>query len=86
MPALALANDTTNGWIPVGEEMLYAIVDESSGFVLTDSSGYIVSIVDSKGISKALIQGVAQDKKETLESAFKSDGILKYNGKITLPV
>ena len=76
MPALALANDTTNGWIPVGEEMLYAIVDESSGFVLTDSSGYIVSIVDSKGISKALIQGVAQDKKETLESAFKSDGIL----------
>ena len=22
MPALALANDTTDGWIPVGEEML----------------------------------------------------------------
>ena len=66
--------------------MLYAIVDESSGFVLTDSSGYIVSIVDSNGISKALIQGVKADQKETLVNAFESDGILKYEGKITLPV
>ncbi len=86
MPALALANDTTNGWIPVGEEMLYAVVDESSGFVLTDSSGYIVSIVDSAGISKALIQGITHKQKETMTIAFESDGILKYNGKVTLPV
>ena len=39
MPALALRDNKSNIWEPVGEEKLYAVVDESSGFVLTDSSG-----------------------------------------------
>ena len=43
MPALALKDTKSNNWEPVGEEILYAFVDESSGFVLTDSSGYILS-------------------------------------------
>ncbi|MDI1495788.1 MAG: hypothetical protein K8823_1096 [Cenarchaeum symbiont of Oopsacas minuta] len=86
MPALALANDTKDGWTPVGEEMLYAAIDESSGFVLTDTSGYIISIVDSAGISKALIQGVTQKQKENMVNTFESDGICKYDGKVTLPV
>ena len=53
MPALALRDNKTNVWEPVGEENLYAIIDESSGFVLTDSSGYIVAICDAKRYIKS---------------------------------
>ena len=31
MPALALVDNKTNVWEPVGEENLYAFVDESAG-------------------------------------------------------
>ncbi|NND86299.1 MAG: hypothetical protein HKM23_03000, partial [Nitrosopumilus sp.] len=31
MPALALADTKSNSWAPVGEENLYAFVDESAG-------------------------------------------------------
>ena len=50
MPALALMDNKTNVWEPVGEENLYAFVDESSGFVLTDTSGYILALSDKKRI------------------------------------
>ena len=74
MPALALANDTTNGWIPVGEEMLYAIVDESSGFVLTDSSGYIVFSIVSDNLKITDSSACQAVIKETVwrHYAFKS--------------
>jgi len=35
MPALALRDNKTNVWEPVGEENLYAFINESSGFVHT---------------------------------------------------
>ncbi len=80
MPALALKNSKTNVWEPVGEENLYAIVDESSGFVLTDTSGYIVALVDNNGYSKTLVQGVNKEQKENLEKLFQSDKIPEYKG------
>jgi len=86
MPALALKNSKTNVWEPVGEENLYAIVDESSGFVLTDTSGYIVALVDNNGYSKTLVQGVNKEQKENLEKLFQADKILEYKGKVSLPV
>lgn len=86
MPALALKNSKTNAWEPVGEENLYAIVDESSGFVLTDTSGYIVALVDNNGYSKTLVQGVNKEQKENLEKLFQADKILEYKGKVSLPV
>ena len=86
MPALALKNSNTNVWEPVGQENLYAIVDESSGFVLTDTSGYIIAIVDSTGISKAIVQGVSKEQKEELVKLFQSDKIQEFKGKVSLPV
>jgi hypothetical protein len=86
MPALALKDNSTNVWEPVGEENLFAIVDQSSGFVLTDHSGYIVAIVDKNGVSKALVQGVSKEQKENLVKMFKTDKIPEYNGKVSLPV
>ncbi len=86
MPALALKDTKSNVWEPVGEEILYAVVDESSGFVLTDTSGYIVAIVDNYGISKAIVQGVRQEQKENLIKSFESDNIPEFKGKVSLPV
>ncbi|RDJ31017.1 MAG: hypothetical protein DWQ18_04535 [Crenarchaeota archaeon] len=86
MPALALIDNKTNVWEPVGEENLYAIVDESSGFVLTDTSGYIVSIVDKNGITKALVQGVSKEQRDELIKIFEKDSVPEYKGKVTLPV
>ena len=86
MPALALRDNKTNIWEPVGEENLFAFVDESAGFVLTDNSGYILALVDKNGISKTIVQGVTKEQKEILVQAFQKDNILEYKGKVTLPV
>ena len=86
MPALALSDNKSNVWNPVGEENLYAFVDESAGFVLTDNSGYILALVDSKGFSKTIVQGVTKEQKDTLEKKFQEDNISEYKGRVTLPV
>jgi len=86
MPALALKDNKTNVWEPVGEENLYAFVDETSGFVLTDKSGYILALVDKNGTSKSIVQGVTKEQKENLELLLQSDNIVEYKGKVILPV
>ena len=86
MPALALSDADGASWNPVGEDMLYAFVNESSGFVLTDDSGYILAVVDPAGYSKALVQGVTDQQKAVLEARLRADGIPEYHGKVVLPV
>ena len=86
MPALALANTKSGLWEPVGEENMYAFVDESAGFVLTDSSGFILALTDKTGSSKTIVQGVTLQQKESLEEAFQRDGIPRFEGKVILPV
>ena len=75
MPALALRDNKTNVWEPVGEENMYAIVDDSSGFVLTDSSGYILAICDKNGISKTIVQGLSQEQKDEIVRLLEKDNI-----------
>lgn len=86
MPALALKDNKSNVWEPVGDENFYAFVDESAGFVLTDNSGYILALVDKNGISKTIVQGVTKKQKELLEESFQKDNISEYKGKVTLPM
>jgi hypothetical protein len=86
MPALALRDNKTNVWEPVGEENLYAFIDESAGFVLTDTSGYILALCDKNGISKTIVQGVTKEQKENIEKMLKDDNIPEYKGKVSLPV
>lgn len=86
MPALALRDTKSDVWEPVGEENLYAIVDESSGFVLTDTSGYIISICDKGGFSKAILQGVTMEQRDQLVKQFEKDNIPKFVGKVILPI
>ena len=85
MPAFALKDRAGGSWEPVGEEDLYAFVDESSGFVLTDTSGYILAIVDSDGFSKAIVQGVAAGQRARIEAALRADGVPEFRGKVVLP-
>lgn len=86
MPALALRDTKSDVWEPVGEENLYAIVDESSGFVLTDNSGYIVALCDKDGFSKAIVQGVSKELRDQLVTEFEKDQIQQFKGKVILPV
>ena len=86
MPALALTDSKSGVWEPVSEESMYAFVDESSGFVLTDDSGYILALVDKSGASKTIVQGVTKPQKEILEKKFQNDGIAEFKGKVILPV
>ncbi len=86
MPALALRDNKTNVWEPVGEENLYAFIDESSGFVLTDTSGYILALCDQNGISKAIVQGITKELKVSIEKMLKTDNVPEYKGKVSLPV
>lgn len=86
MPALAVSNPQGNSWEPVGSENLYAFVDDSPGFVLTDDSGSILAIVDKNGFSKAVVQGVTHTQREAIEARLVDDGIQVYRGKVTLPV
>ena len=86
MPALALRDNKTNVWEPVGEENLYAVIDESSGFVLPASSGYIIALCDAKGTSKSLVQSLNQEQKDNIVELLKKDNIVEYKGKVALPV
>ncbi|MXX20711.1 MAG: hypothetical protein F4Y82_05590 [Cenarchaeum sp. SB0665_bin_23] len=85
MPAMALADSVDNSWNPVGEEILYAFVDESSGFVLTDNSGYILALVDSRGYSKAVATGILTGQRKEIESMLSADNIKEYTGRVILP-
>ena len=86
MPALALVDTKSNVWEAVGEENLYAFVDESAGFILTDNSGYILALVDKSGSSNTIVQGITKTQKENLEKIFEKDNIQKFEGKVILPV
>lgn len=86
MPAIALKDNKSNVWDPVGDENLYAIIDESSGFVLTDTSGYIVVLCDKNGISKTIVQGLNVEQKDELVKKLQANNIEEYKGKVQLPV
>jgi hypothetical protein len=79
MPALALKDNKSNNWEPVGEENLYAFVHESQG--------YLVAICDKNGIAKAIANWFSEDKKENIQRKILESGRLQeYIGKVSLPV
>ena len=86
MPALALRDTKSDVWEPVGDENYYAVVDESSGFVLTDTSGYIIALCDKDGFSKTLVQGITKEQKEQIVKEFEKDNVPQFKGKVILPV
>ncbi len=86
MPALALKDNKTNVWEPVGKENLYAVVNGVSGFVVTDDSGYLLVLCDKNGIAKTIAQGLSDEEKTNIINSLKSDNIEEYHGDVSLPV
>ncbi len=79
MPALALRDNKTNNWEPVGEETLYAVVKEPSG--------YMIAFCDSKGTAKSIAQWFTEDvKNEILARIRKEQNMQEYLGKLVLPI
>jgi hypothetical protein len=86
MPALALRDNKTNVWEPVGEENLYAVLSNTGGYVLSDSTGYMIVICDKNGISKALVRGLNAERKEAIVARIKLDNMQEHMGDVVLPV
>lgn len=86
MPALALRDNRSNVWEPVGDENLYAVLNDAGGYVLTDVSGYMVVLCDKNGISKAIVRGLNVEHKDTIVKKLQDENILEYKGPVTLPV
>ena len=86
MPALALKDNKTNVWEPVGEENYYAVVNGASGFVVTDDGGYILVLCDKNGIAKTIAQGLSYEEKTNIINSLKLDNIQEYDGEVSLPV
>ncbi|MDE1872401.1 MAG: hypothetical protein KGH99_02860 [Thaumarchaeota archaeon] len=86
MPALALRDNRSNVWEPVGDENLYAVLNDAGGYVLTDVSGYMVVLCDKNGISKAIVRGLNVEHKDTIVKMLQEDNISEYKGSVALPV
>lgn len=86
MPALALRDNRTSVWEPVGEENLYSILNDAGGYVLTDVSGYMVVLCDKNGTSKAIVRGLDNENKNMVVKSLLADNIQEYKGLVTLPV
>lgn len=86
MPALALRDNKSNVWEPVGQENFYAVLDDAGGYVLSDSTGYMIVICDKNGISKALVRGLDAERKDAIVARLKADNMTEHNGDVVLPV
>ena len=79
MPALALKDGKTNNWEPVGEENLYAVVKEPSG--------YMIAFCDRNGTAKSIAQWFGEDvKNEILARIRNEQNMQEYIGKLVLPI
>jgi len=79
MPALALKDNKNNMWEPVGEENLFALVREDSG--------YMIVFCDKNGIAKSIAQWFAEEAKNAIVARIKTEQNMKeYFGKLSLPV
>ena len=86
MPALALRDNRDDIWEPVGEENLYAVLNDAGGYVLTDVSGYMIVLCDKNGISKAIVRGLSAERKDAIVKMLQDHCIIEYLGQVALPV
>ena len=86
MSALALRDNKSNVWEPVGQENLYAVLNDVGGYVLTDSAGYMIVICDKNGISKALVRNLDAARKDAIVARLRADNMEEHTGDVVLPV
>jgi hypothetical protein len=70
----------------VGEENMYAVLNDAGGYVLTDVSGYMILLCDKNGISKAIARGLDVQRKDSIVKMLQADNLQEYRGEVSLPV
>jgi hypothetical protein len=79
LPALALKDNKSNNWEPVGGENYFAIVQEEQG--------YLIAICDKNGIAKSIANWFSLQSKDAIKNKIVEAGnIEEYFGKVSLPV
>jgi len=79
MPALALKDNKTDNWDPVGEEILFAVVREPSG--------YMIAFCDRNGTAKSIAHWFTEEIKNEIVDKVRADqNIQEYFGKLSLPI
>ncbi|MDQ3872925.1 MAG: hypothetical protein M3258_04865 [Thermoproteota archaeon] len=79
MPALALKDNKSNNWEPVGEETLYAVIKEDAG--------YMLAFCDKNGTAKSIAQWFSEDIKNEIIAKIKAErNMQEYFGKLSLPI
>jgi hypothetical protein len=79
MPALALKDNNSNNWEPVGEENFFTTVKAQNG--------YLIAICDKNGIAKTVAQWFIEVKKdEIVSNMIQNEKLPEYIGKVILPV
>lgn len=79
LPALALKDNNSNNWEPVGEENYFAIVHEEQG--------YLIAICDKNGVAKSIANWFSLQSKDAIKAKIVESGNLQeYFGKLSLPV
>ena len=78
MPALALKDNKTNKWEPVGEENYFGIVQ--------GDQGYLIAICDKNGVAKSIANWLNEEKKSEIENNLIKAGVEKFTGNLSLPV
>lgn len=86
MPAMALRDNKTNVWEPVGQENLFAVLNDVGGYVLADSTGFMLVLCDKNGISKAIVRNLSKEQKDLVVEKLKQDNMQEYTGEVILPV
>jgi hypothetical protein len=79
LPALALKDNKSNSWEPVGEENYFAVVKEEQGFLIV--------ICDKNGIAKSIANWFSEEAATAIKNRIKErEHIHEYFGKVSLPV
>ena len=79
MPALALKDNNSNNWEPVGEENYFSTVK--------NENGYLIAICDKNGIAKTVAQWFIEVRKdEIIKNMIQNEKIPAYKGEVILPV
>jgi hypothetical protein len=79
LPALALKDNNSNNWEPVGEENYFTTIKEENG--------YLIAICDRNGIAKSVAQWFIEVRKdEIVNKIMQNENIQVYNGKVILPI
>lgn len=79
MPALALKDNKTSSWEPVGEENYFTAVK--------DVNGYLIAICDKNGIAKSVAHWFVEVKKdEIIKNITQNENIPEFSGKVILPI